>query len=89
MLCKFNNIFSQSKKISIENTKKQRNILAPYIINRYTKFAFLAAVNDGADAVDALTGYIDAINAEIKRKREEFGLPVLETDEEPPIVAAS
>jgi hypothetical protein len=64
------------------------NYPGSYIINRYTKFAFLAAVNDGADAVDALTGYIDAINAEIKRKREEFNLPTLEADEEPPITAS-
>ena len=65
------------------------NYPGSYIINRYTKFAFLAAVNDGADAVDALTGYIDAINAEIKRKREEFNLPTLEADEEPPLVASN
>jgi ABC-type glycerol-3-phosphate transport system substrate-binding protein len=64
------------------------NYPGSYIINRYTKFAFLAAVNDGADAVDALTGYIDAINAEIKRKREEFNLPTLEADEEPPMTAS-
>ena len=63
------------------------NYPGSYIINRYTKFAFLAAVNDGANAVDALTGYIDSINAEIKRKREEFNLPTLEPDEEPPVVA--
>lgn len=57
------------------------NYPGSYIINRYTKFAFLAAVNDGEKAVDALTGYIDAINAEIKRKREEFNLPVIDADQ--------
>ncbi len=61
------------------------NYPGSYIINRYTKFAFLAAVNDGADPVDSLTGYVDTINAEIKRKREEFNLPTLDADEEPPI----
>ena len=61
------------------------NYPGSYIINRYTKFAFLAAVNDGENAVDALSGYIDSINAEIKRKREEFNLPTLEPDEEPPV----
>ena len=65
------------------------NYPGSYIINRYTKFAFLAAVNDGANAVDALKGYIDTINAEIKRKREEFDLPTLEPGEEPPSVTAA
>ena len=60
------------------------NYPGSYIINRYTKFAFLAAVNDGANAVDALNGYIDAINTEITRKRTEFNLPTLGTGEVPP-----
>jgi ABC-type glycerol-3-phosphate transport system substrate-binding protein len=60
------------------------NYPGSYIISRYMKFAFLDAINEGADAVDALTGYLDAINAEITRKREEFGLKTLKTDEEPP-----
>lgn len=55
-----------------------------YIIARYTKFAFLAAVNDGDNPVDALRGYIDAINAEVSRKREEFGMKTLGTGETPP-----
>ena len=50
------------------------NYPGSYIIGRYTNFAFLAAVNSGADPVDAMSGYIDAINAEIARKREEFDL---------------
>lgn len=54
-----------------------------YIISRYTNFAFLAAVNDGERPVDALRGYIDAINAEITRKREEFGMETLEPGETP------
>ena len=52
------------------------NYPGSYIINRYMKFAFLAAVNDGADPTDALTGYIDDINYEIERKRIEFGLAI-------------
>lgn len=51
------------------------NYPGSYIIGRYTNFAFLAAVNDGEEPVEALKGYIDAINIEIKRKREEFNLP--------------
>ena len=50
------------------------NYPGSYYIARYIKFAFLDAVNDGADPHDALSEYIDAINAEITRKREEFGL---------------
>ena len=50
------------------------NYPGSYIIGRYTSFAFLAAVNDGADPVDAMSSYISAINMEIARKRSEFGL---------------
>ncbi len=61
------------------------NYPGSYIINRYTQFAFLDAVNESADPIDALSSYIDAINSEIARKREEFGLWVPESsDDEPP-----
>ena len=60
------------------------NYPGSYIIGRYMKFAFLDAVNKGMDPIDAMTSYIDAINAEITRKREEFDLPTLGPDEEPP-----
>jgi hypothetical protein len=61
------------------------NYPGSYIINRYTQFAFLEAVNESADPIDALSGYIDAINSEIARKREEFGLWVpTSSDDEPP-----
>ncbi len=52
------------------------NYPGSYIIGRYTKFAFLDVVNDGADPIDAMTGYIDDINAEIERKRLEFNLEI-------------
>ncbi|MBE6644090.1 MAG: extracellular solute-binding protein [Ruminococcaceae bacterium] len=58
----------------IEHMSSIVNYPGSYIYSRYLKFAFLDAVNDGADPVDALSSYIDAINAEITRKREEFGL---------------
>ena len=58
----------------IEHMSSIVNYPGSYYISRYIKFAFLDAVNEGADPVDALNGYIDAINAEITRKREEFGL---------------
>ncbi len=64
------------------------NYPGSYIINRYTQFAFLDAVNESADPIDALSSYIEAINSEIARKREEFkdaGLWVPESpDDEPP-----
>jgi hypothetical protein len=40
----------------------------------------MAAYNDGADPVEALLGYIDNINAEITRKRQEFGLAYFDTE---------
>ena len=64
------------------------NYPGSYIINRYTQFAFLDAVNESADPIDALSSYIEAINSEIARKREEFkdaGLWVPQSpDDEPP-----
>ena len=70
--------WTASERAAIENQMNHIssvvNYPGSYIIARYTKFAFLAAVNDGENAVEALQGYVDAINAEIKRKREEFGL---------------
>ena len=49
-----------------------------YIIARYVGFAFLAAYNSHADPVEEMLGYIDDINKEITRKRQEFDLPTLE-----------
>ncbi len=61
------------------------NYPGSYIISRYMKFAFLDTYNDGVNAHDAMMSYIDAINAEIKRKREEFDLPTVDVGEEPPM----
>jgi hypothetical protein len=49
-----------------------------YILTRYIQFAFLAAYNENANPVEELLGYIDSINSELSRKRQEFNLPVLE-----------
>ncbi len=66
------------------------NYPGSYIISRYMQFAFLDSVNEGADAIDSLMSYIDAINIEISRKREEFGLWVPESsDDEPPQLEAA
>ena len=69
----------------LREIKKQMNNLASvpnypgaYIVTRYTNFAFLAAYNDMADPANELLGYINTINKEITRKREEFGLETLE-----------
>ena len=73
-------------KNQMENLSSIVNYPGSYIINRYTQFAFLDAVNENADPIDALSSYIDAINSEIARKREEFGLWVPESsDDEPPM----
>ena len=48
------------------------NYPGSYIYNRYIKFAFLDAVNDGANPAEALQSYIETINSELTRKREEF-----------------
>ena len=45
-----------------------------YIIARYVNFAFLDVVNNNADPIQSLREYITAINSELSRKRQEFGL---------------
>lgn len=69
----------------LKNLELQFNNLAAipnypgyYYIDRYTNFAFLAAYNDNANPVNELLSYINTINKEITRKREEFGLETLE-----------
>ncbi len=52
-----------------------------YIIDRYTKFAFLAAFDENQDPVTELQSYIKTINVEITRKRQEFGLETLDEGE--------
>ena len=54
------------------------NYPGAYIIGRYTQFAFLAAYNDNANPVQELQKYINTINKEITRKRNEFGLETLD-----------
>ena len=46
------------------------------------KFAFLDTYNDGIPAHEAMMSYISAINTEVARKREEFGLPVAESEDQ-------
>ena len=49
-----------------------------YIIGRNVEFAFLKVYNDSADPVTSMLDYIDAINSELSRKRQEFDLPIRE-----------
>ena len=70
-----------------ENITATPEVPGGYIVSRYVGFAFLAAYNDGADPVDSLLGYIEDINNELTRKREEFDLPTL--DDYKDIIAAS
>lgn len=62
----------------IEGLAAVPNYPGAYIIGRYTNFAFLAAYNEKADPSESLLSYINTINKEITRKRNEFGLETLE-----------
>ncbi len=44
-----------------------------YIVARYTNFAFYAVIDDGEIPSEALLGYVDDINNELTRKRDEYG----------------
>ncbi len=61
-----------------ENLASVPNYPGYYIISRYTNFAFLDAYNEDADPGDEMLSYINTINKEITRKREEFKLETLE-----------
>ena len=43
-----------------------------YIVARYTNFAFYNVVDGGEVASEAMLGYVDDINNELTRKREEY-----------------
>ena len=64
----------------MDNLSSIVNYPGSYIMARYMQFAFLDAVNSGADPVDALSSYIDEINNELTRKRKEFGLPTTDNE---------
>ncbi len=49
-----------------------------YNIGRYVNFAFLAAYNSNANAVDSLLDYVVDIDKELSRKREEYHLPFID-----------
>ncbi len=65
-------------KAQFNNLAAVPNYPGYYILDRYTNFAFLAAYNDDMDPTEELQKYINTINKEITRKREEFNLETLE-----------
>jgi len=69
----------QQLKSQFDNLASIPNYPGSYIIGRYTKFAFLAAYDDKENPADALQEYIEFINKEINRKREEFGLETIDS----------
>ena len=70
--------WTASEKAAIKDQMANLNAIVnypgSYIISRYMKFAFLDAYNDGANPVEAMLSYINSINGEITRKRQEFGM---------------
>ena len=67
-------------KLQFDNLASIPNYPGAYIVGRYTKFAFLDAYNDNLNPVSSLKGYIDDINDEITRKRDEFDLESLDKE---------
>ena len=53
-----------------------------YIVARYTNFAFYAVVDDGEVEAEAMLGYVDDIDNELTRKREEYGFLTAEAYKE-------
>ena len=68
ILAQFNNL------VAVENHP------GSYYLARYISFAFLAAYNEGKDPADALLTYVNTINSEIERRREEFKNDVDDND---------
>ena len=65
---------SESKvlKAQFEVLKCMPEMPGSYIISRYVNFAYLEVYNNGANPSDELLGYVDTINREMERKREEL-----------------
>ena len=61
-----------------ENLAAIPNYPGSYYLDRHTNFAFLSAYNDDADPSTEILSYINTINKEITRKRQEFKLETLE-----------
>lgn len=67
------------KEFTVLDNQRQNTVGIPtvpgdYIIGRYIDNAFRATINDGTNPRDNLFEYVTKINAELERKRKEFGL---------------
>ncbi len=60
------------------NIKGTPEFPGSYIITRYVDFAFNDVYNNGSNPVESLLNYVNQINAELTRKRQEFGLETYE-----------
>jgi len=67
-----------SLKSQFENLAGIPEYPGSYIIARYVNFAFLDVVNNNADPIESLRQYVTAINSELSRKRQEFGLAYMD-----------
>jgi hypothetical protein len=65
-------------QLQFNNLASIPNYPGSYIIERYAKFAYMAAINNDKDPVEELLSYITTINKEITRKRSEFDLETLD-----------
>ena len=63
---------------AFENARAIEVYPGDYMVTRYWNFAFNDAANNGADPSNALLERVSPINAELTRKRKEFGLMVAE-----------
>ncbi|MDY3845867.1 MAG: extracellular solute-binding protein [Eubacteriales bacterium] len=64
-------------KLQLNDVAAVANYPGNYILVRYIKFAFMDAYNNKTDPAYAMKSYINTINKEINRKREEFNLPTI------------
>ncbi len=81
--------WTASERAAIEDQMEHMssivNYPGSYIMARYMKFAFLEAVDEGTRPAEAISQYIETMNDEIRRKREEFDLPILQPDDPDPV----
>ena len=70
-------------KEQLNSVSAIENYPGAYIIARYIQFAFYDAYNDRIDAAVAMQSYVNVINKEITRKREEFGWKTLKIGQTP------
>ena len=70
-------------KQQLQSVSAIENYPGAYIISRYVQFAFYDAYNEKVDPAVAMQAYVNVINKEITRKREEFGWSTLKIGQTP------